>query len=81
MKTKRMSRVKFPFICLVLTQLMSLRRAIVLFQWLLTIRQCRDGRAFSQLRGLTSDFNWGGGGGGAEGALLLVSLYFLGNIG
>ena len=40
----------------------------------------RDGGAFYQLRGLTSDFNWGGGG-GAEETLLLVSLYFFGKIG
>ena len=39
-----------------------------------------DGEAFSQLRGLTSEFNWGGGG-GAEETLLLVSLYFFGKIG
>ena len=31
---------------------------------------------FSQLGGLTSDFNWG-----TEETLLLVSLYFFGNIG
>ena len=39
------------------------------------IRSHRDGGAFSQLRGLTSDFNWGD-----EETLLLISLYFFGTI-
>ena len=39
------------------------------------IRSHRDGGAFSQLRRLTSDFNWGD-----EETLLLISLYFFGTI-